>query len=235
MSNPSLASPKKITAPSLLPNLLAVILGLAILLFIPAGRLNWLQAWAFILVFAGFLTFYGLWAVRNDPGQLQERSRVGQNTKGWDKIILAVYTVLLIGMLVLAGLDASRFRWAPAPQMLQGLGWLGAALAGLLVWRTVSVNTFLSRNVRIQEDRSQQVIDTSPYARIRHPMYLGVIILMLSIPLLLGSLWALIPGGLIGILFVVRTALEDRTLQLELPGYSEYVGRVRFRLIPRIW
>jgi protein-S-isoprenylcysteine O-methyltransferase Ste14 len=235
MFNPTPASPKMITALSLLPNLLAVILGLAILLFIPAGRLNWLAAWVFILAFAGFLTLYGLWAVRNDPAQLKERSRVGKNTTGWDKVILAVYTVLLIGMLVLAGLDSGRFRWAPAPQMLQGLGWLGAALAGLLVWRTVSVNTFLSRNVRIQEDRGQHVIDTGPYSRVRHPMYLGVIILILSIPLLLGSLWALIPGGLIGILFVIRTALEDRTLQHELPGYLEYAGRVRYRLIPRIW
>jgi protein-S-isoprenylcysteine O-methyltransferase Ste14 len=235
MSNPTPASPKKITSLSLLPNLLAVILGLAILLFIPAGRLNWLQAWVFILAFTGFLTLYGLWAVRNDPGQLKERSRAGQNTKGWDKVILTVYTVLLIGMLVLAGLDAGRFRWAPAPLILQAFGWFGAALAGLLVWRTVSVNTFLSRNVRIQEDRGQQVIDAGPYGRVRHPMYMGIIILMLSIPLLLGSLWALIPGGLIGILFVVRTALEDRTLQHELPGYSEYAARVRYRLIPRIW
>jgi protein-S-isoprenylcysteine O-methyltransferase Ste14 len=220
---------------SLLPNLLAVILILAAILFISAGRLDWLQAWLFVMAFGGFLTFYGLWGVRNDQGQLNERSQVGKNTKGWDKVILTVYTILLIGMLVLAGLDAGRFRWAPAPLVLQGLGWLGTAFAGFMVWWTVSVNTFLSRTVRIQEDRGQRVIDTGPYSRVRHPMYLGIIVLMISIPLLLGSLWALIPGVLIGALFTVRTALEDRTLLQELPGYPEYANRVRYRLLPRIW
>ena len=229
------SSPAKISMISLLPNLLAVILVLAVLLFIPAGRLNWFQAWAFMLAFGGFLIFYGLWGVRNDQGQLHERSQVGENTKGWDKVIMAVYTVLLIGMLILAGLDAGRFHWAPAPPILQGLGWLGAAFAGSMIWWTVSVNTFLSRTVRIQDERNQRVIDSGPYARVRHPMYLGIIIFMISIPLLLGSLWALIPGGMIGILFIVRTALEDRTLQQELPGYPEYARRVRYRLLPWIW
>lgn len=220
---------------SLVPNLLAVILILAAILFVSAGRLDWLQAWLFVLAFAGFLTFYGLWGVRNDQGQLNERSQVGENTKSWDKVILAVYTLLLIGMLVLAGLDAGQFRWAPTPPALQGLGWLGAAFAGFLVWWTVSVNTFLSRTVRIQDDRGQKVIDVGPYSRVRHPMYLGIIVLMISIPLLLGSLWALIPGALIGVLFTVRTALEDRTLQQELPGYPEYARSVRYRLLPWIW
>ncbi|HVP22201.1 MAG TPA: isoprenylcysteine carboxylmethyltransferase family protein [Anaerolineaceae bacterium] len=225
----------KFSMRSLLPNLLAVLLGLGVLLFFPAGRLDWIQAWAFILAFGGFLTFYGLWVVRNDPGQITERSHTGQNTKTWDKAILAVYTLLLLAMLILAGLDASRFRWAVAPLALQILGWLGAAFAGFVIFRTAGVNTYLSRTVRIQDDRGQKVIDTGPYARVRHPMYLGVIILMVSIPLLLGSLWALIPGGLIGILFIFRTALEDRTLFKELSGYSDYASRVRYRLIPGIW
>jgi protein-S-isoprenylcysteine O-methyltransferase Ste14 len=225
----------KISMISLLPNLLAVIFGLAAILFISAGRLDWLQAWIFVLAFGGFLTLYGLWALRNDLGQINERSQVGQNTKSWDKVILTVYTVLLIGMLVLAGLDAGRFGWAPAPFILQDLGWLGAAFAALLIFWTVSVNTYLSRTVRIQDDRGQQVIDTGPYSRVRHPMYLGVIVLMISIPLLLGSLWGLVPGALIGALFTIRTAMEDRTLQQELPGYSEYADRVRYRLLPWIW
>ena len=97
------------------------------------------------------------------------------------------------------------------------------------------VNTFLSRTVRIQDDRGQRVVDNGPYAWVRHPMYLGIIVLMISIPALLGSLWALIPGSLIGALFILRTALEDRTLFRELPGYPEYAGRVRYRLFPGIW
>ena len=149
--------PAKISMISL-PNFLAVILILAAILFVSAGRLDWLQSWLFVVAFAGFV-----------------------------------------------------------------------------VWLTASVHTFLSRTVRIQEERGQRVIDTGPYSQVRHPMYLSVIILMISIPLLLSSLWALIPGMLIGILFILRTALEDRTLQRELPGYSEYVRRVHYRLVPLIW
>jgi protein-S-isoprenylcysteine O-methyltransferase Ste14 len=228
-------SPTKISFISMLPNLLTVCLILTAILFVSAGRWDWLQAWLFVLAFTGFLAFYGLWGVRNDPGQLNERRQVGKNTKSWDKVILTTYTLLLIGMLVLAGLDAGRFRWAPAPLVLQGLGWSGAVFAGFLVWWTASVNTFLSRTVRIQDERRQHVIDSGPYSRVRHPMYLGVIILMISIPLLLGSLWALIPGAMIGVLFIIRTALEDHTLQHELPAYQEYTRFIRYRLLPWIW
>jgi len=241
MSNTSSEKPDASGSPSgqpivsLLPNLLTIVAGLAAILFISAGRLDWIQAWAFSLAFGSFLTFYGLWALRNDPGQLNERSQVGENTKRWDKVILTIYTVLLFSMLILAGLDAGRFGWAVAPLALQILGWCGAACAGFVIFRTVMVNTFLSRTVRIQDDRGQRVIDTGPYARVRHPMYLGIIVLMVSIPVLLGSLWALVPGGLIGVLFIVRTALEDRTLHQELPGYPEYARRVRYRLLPLVW
>ncbi len=208
---------------------------LAVILFSLAGRLDWLQGWLFILVFSAFLSYYGIWALRNDPGQLQERSQVGQNTKGWDKLILTIYTVLLIGMLVVASLDAGRFRWAPAPLLLQIFAWLGVCLAGWLVLWTASTNTFLSRTVRIQEERGQQVISSGPYSLVRHPMYSGVILFMICVPLLLGSLLAVIPGVLIGVVFVIRTGLEDRTLQKELPGYQEYAARVRYRLLPGIW
>ena len=231
----SKASQPKFSMISLGKNLLILMLGLGAILFIAAGRLSWMQAWAFLLAFCGFLAYYGWWVLRNDPGQLTERSQVGANTKRWDKLILGIYTFLLFSLLLLAGLDAGRFLWAPVPLGLQVVGWLGAAFAGYIVIWTASVNTYLSRTVRIQDDRGQKVIDTGPYSHIRHPMYLGVIILMVSIPLMLGSGWALIPGGLIGILFILRTALEDRTLLQELPGYLEYTSRVRYRLLPRVW
>lgn len=231
----SSSSPARISILSLLPNFLAVILVLAAILFISAGRLDWFQAWACVITFGGFLFAYGLWGIRNDPGQLRERSQVGKNTKNWDKVILTIYTILLIGMLVVAGLDAGRFRWTQPPIVLQGIGWIGAAFAGFLIRQVVSSNTYLSRNVRIQDDRDQRVIDSGPYSLVRHPMYLGIIVLMISIPLLLGSYWSLIPGALIVILFIIRTALEDRTLQQELTGYAEYTTRTRYRLLPRIW
>jgi protein-S-isoprenylcysteine O-methyltransferase Ste14 len=229
------SSPKKPTMGSLLPNLLLLIFMLAAILFGSDGGLDWLQAWMFLLAFSGYLTLYGLWAVRKDPEQLMERSRYRENTKSWDKLILAVYTILLVGMLVLVGLDAGRFRWAPVSPVFQGVGWLGAVLTGIWIGWTVSVNTFLSRAVRIQTDRSQRVIDAGPYHFVRHPMYIGIIVLMVSIPLLLGSLFTLIPGAMIGVLYIIRTALEDRALKLELPGYDEYSQRIRYKLIPYVW
>lgn len=225
----------KISPISLLANLFVLVVILAAILFSAAGSLNWLQGWLFALAFSGFLSFYGLWTLRHDPDQLKERSQVGQNTKAWDRVILTIYTLLLIGLLVLSSLDAGRFGWAPVPPPLQVLAWLGASFAGWLIWWTASVNTYLSRTVRIQDDRGHQVIDAGPYSWVRHPMYLGVIIFMVTIPLALGSLWGLIPGGLIVLLFIVRTALEDATLQRELPGYVEYSRRVRYRLLPGIW
>jgi protein-S-isoprenylcysteine O-methyltransferase Ste14 len=161
---------------SLLLRLFGLMILLAILLFSLAGRLNWLQAWLFILAFTGFLLYYGIWALRYDPGQLEERSQVGQNTKGWDRLILRIYTILLIGMLVLAGLDAGRFKWTAASVGMQIAGWLGSILAGGLILWTASTNTFLSRTVRIQEERGQQVITTGPYGWVPHPMYSGVIV-----------------------------------------------------------
>jgi len=107
--------------------------GLAAILLISAGRLDWIQAWALTLAFGGFLTFYGVRVLRNDPGQMNERSRVGRNTKAWDKVILTAYTVLLLAMLALAGLDAGRFGWAVAPLALQILGWCGATFAGFVI------------------------------------------------------------------------------------------------------
>lgn len=236
-SAPSAISPppRKVSLGSLLLRLSLLLIFLLGLLLLTAGRLDWIQAWAFSLAFSAFLMFYGIWALRHDPGQLAERSGMKQNVKRWDKIIMTAYSFLLIVMLILAGLDGGRFRWAPASPLLQAIGWIGLVLAGTLVFWTTSVNTFLSRYVRIQDDRSQQTVTCGPYRWVRHPMYLGVIVLMLGIPLALGSIWALLPGGLIGILFILRTALEDKTLQAELPGYQEYAQKVRYRLFPGIW
>jgi protein-S-isoprenylcysteine O-methyltransferase Ste14 len=227
--------PRRNSFASLLLRLLALLAFLIGLLLLTAGRVGWLQAWAFSLAFGAFLAFYGMWALRNDPGQLAERSHRNENVKGWDRVILSVYTLLLLGMLVLAGLDGGRFHWAPLPVLLQAAGWIALLLAGGWIWWVTAVNTFLSRWVRIQGERGQEAVTHGPYARVRHPMYLGVIVFMLCVPLVLGSGWALIPAVLIGGLFVLRTALEDRTLQEELAGYKDYAAKVRYRLIPGIW
>jgi protein-S-isoprenylcysteine O-methyltransferase Ste14 len=104
-----------------------------------------------------------------------------------------------------------------------------------LIWWVTSVNRRLSTMVRIQDDRGQQVVTNGPYRYVRHPMYVGTVLFAPGIPLLLGSWWALIPAGMIIVIFIIRTAMEDKTLMEELPGYAEYTKQVRYRLIPGIW
>ena len=220
---------------SFLTRFVGLFLILAGLLFIPAGRWDWREAWLFILAYAIFVVILILRGISRDPEQIYERSHTGSNVKSWDKIILGVYSVLLVAMFIVAGLDAGRFKWAPVSPVMEIIGWLGLFLAGGLIWWTSSVNTFLSRQVRIQAERGQYAVTRGPYQWVRHPMYDGVILFVTGIPLILGSAWALVPAGLIAILFIIRTALEDKTLKEELSGYREYAEKVRYRLLPGIW
>lgn len=219
----------------LLIRLIALLVILAILLFVPAGRINWVEAWVFIIAYGAFLVLYAIWGLWKDPSQLQERSHIASNMKSWDKVILGIYTICLLMIFIVAGIDAGRYGWSTVPPFVEGLGWLGQIIAGSAIFWAVVTNTYLSRVARIQEDRGQVVIMAGPYQYVRHPMYIGIILLFLSIPLALGSWWALIPGVGIGILFVIRTAKEDQMLRSELSGYGDYSKRVRYRLVPGIW
>jgi len=148
---------------------------------------------------------------------------------------MGIYAALLPTVFIVAGFDAVRFGWSEIHVVWQVLAWAGLVFAGILVLWAVATNTFLSRYVRIQEDRQQQVVITGPYRYVRHPMYSGILILFLSLGPALGSWCAIIPGAVIDILFIIRTAKEDKTLQKELAGYQEYTKQVRYRLIPWIW
>lgn len=215
--------------------LAVIIAALAAVLFGAAGRLDWTDAWAFVGAYGGYLVVYALWSAVKDPAQLQERGRSAADVKPWDRVILAIYTGLVIALFVVAGLDAGRFGWSSVSRTWRAVGWAGLALAGALIFWTVAANTYLSRGVRIQRDRCHQVVSSGPYRFVRHPMYVGIIVMWLTAPLALGSWWAEIVGACIAAVFVVRTALEDRTLQAELDGYRDYAERVRYRLAPGIW
>jgi protein-S-isoprenylcysteine O-methyltransferase Ste14 len=215
--------------------LLAVLAILGLLLFLPAGRLNWVEAWVMIVAYGALLGAYAWWGMTRDPGQFRERSRAGPNVPRWDKAILTAYTVLLLATFVVSGLDAGRFRWSRAPLAVEVAAWIGEAVAGALIFWVTVTNTYLSRRARIQEDRGQVVITSGPYRFVRHPMYAGIILLFLCVPMALGSWWALAPGAAIGVLFVLRTAKEDRMLRQGLAGYGEYAQRVRYRLVPGVW
>jgi len=208
---------------------------LGTILFGSAGRIDWLAAWILIVLYAIYLILVYMWSLRNAPDLMRERSRIASNVKTWDKIINFFYTILLVFSLILSGLDAGRFHWSTMSLWFQFLGLLGMTLSGLFIWWVIATNAFASRWARIQDDRGQVVISHGPYQFVRHPMYSAIIVLCLCIPMTLGSWWALIPGGCIGVLFVVRAKLEDEMLHKELDAYQEYAQQVKYRLMPWVW
>jgi len=216
-------------------SLVVLILIMDGLLFGAAGRLDWWGAWLLTGLYFAFLLFFLVWTSLKIPGLMEERSRMAKNVKGWDKVITSLYTVCLLGLLIVAGLDAGRFRWTAMPPALQWVGVVLLVFSGYVIWKVTTVNYYLSRYARIQEERGQRVVTEGPYRVVRHPMYAMLIPFMLGIAFVLGSWWALVPAALIGGLMMVRTAMEDRMLQEELPGYREYAQKVRYRLFPGIW
>jgi protein-S-isoprenylcysteine O-methyltransferase Ste14 len=204
-------------------------------LFVPAGRLDWWIAWIYWLAHFFISLLTALWLLHVNPELSQERFQPGKNVKQWDQVILVLNLLLTLGLYVIIGLDAGRFGWSEVPLAIRLLALLGFIPAFGLPLAASQANAFLSSRVRIQEDRGHQVADQGPYRFVRHPMYLGMLFFDLCLPLLLGSWWGLVVGGIMNFLVFVRTALEDRTLHVELPGYAEYASRVRYRLIPGLW
>ncbi|MBN2381487.1 isoprenylcysteine carboxylmethyltransferase family protein [bacterium] len=204
-------------------------------LFLSAGRFNWFEAWAFLFFFFTCCLVLRMWMRRHDPALMDERLSVAPDVERWDKVLMGVYTVLLLMMLVVAALDAGRFKWSSTPLSVRALGWFGLGAALVIVWWAMGSNPFASRLVRIQHDRGHTVATGGPYRHVRHPMYGAGIIFCMCVPVVLGSWWGVLPSIGIAMLFVLRTVLEDRTLTARLPGYREYVDRVRYRLLPGVW
>ena len=170
------------------------------------------------------------------PDVIEERVRPGPGMKWWDKVFFALYIPSFLAILAVATLDAGRHHWTaqfPFPAYAAAYTVLTAAY-GLVLW-AMWTNRFFSSVVRIQSGRGHHVVHDGPYRFVRHPGYVGAILLGLASAVILGSLWSLIPAGLMAMLVTVRTALEDATLQRELPGYSEYARKVRYRLLPGVW
>ncbi|MCX5834427.1 MAG: isoprenylcysteine carboxylmethyltransferase family protein [Deltaproteobacteria bacterium] len=204
--------------------------------FGPAGTIKWPEAWIYIVTQFSFSTAMAVWLKKNNPGLLRERlTLVKRSAREWDKVILAISTVIFIPYMLLPGFDAVRYGWSQVPFLLKIAAFAGIIFSLVVVFWIMRVNTFLSRFAEIQRDRGHRVITEGPYRYIRHPMYAAIIVLIISIPLLLGSLWSLIPGGMMIILIIIRTALEDRMLQAELDGYRSYADKVRYRLLPGLW
>ena len=210
---------------------------LAAMLFLSSGRLDWVMAWVYVGAFAIVLVVMVIYQELSNPELLAERSELKprEGVQTWDVILSAVVRLSLLASYVVAGLDM-RFGWKPEIPLAAQIIALVAGLLGvsLIVW-AMAANRYAAVYARIQQERGHAVATTGPYRFVRHPFYVGTITFSLAVPAALGSPWALISGGLAALLFVVKTALEDRVLQAGLPGYREYAQRTRYRLLPGVW
>ena len=210
------------------------VLIIGLLLFLSAGRMDWLWGWVYVLSY--LVIGVATWLVV-DPQLLKERlTRKHADQKSWDRVLLGIYgTLESMALPLAAGLQIRFQGMREMPLALPILALLLYALGWSIHLWAMAANTYHSMVVRIQTERDQRVISDGPYRFVRHPGYIGGILITLAAPLMLGSSWAFVVGVISAILLVVRTILEERTLLDELEGYRDYTQRVRYRLLPGIW
>ncbi|HEY1836340.1 MAG TPA: isoprenylcysteine carboxylmethyltransferase family protein [Rhizomicrobium sp.] len=210
---------------------------MAALLFGPAQTLHWPQAWVFLTIFAAGAAFMGAFLIRRDPGLLSARlnSRLAQGQPLWDRIFMLGAVAGWCAWLALMALDAKRLHPSQMPVGVEVAGALLVIAGFVAVMPVFAANSFAAPVVRVQNEREQRVIDTGPYAYVRHPMYAAAMLYLVGMPLLLGSWYGLIGTALLAVTIAVRAVFEERELKRELPGYTEYTTRVRWRLIPGVW
>ena len=211
------------------------ILIMGVALFWSAGEIDWWPAWAALAVMLAWITATAVVILRFNQTLLAERLGPRKGAKPWDVAIMSMLGIIQLVRYVVAGLD-HRYSWTGSfPYTAQLVALAICVLGyGLVAWATAS-NAFFSQVVRIQSERGHTVAAGGPYHYVRHPAYLGAVLYELAAPILFASWWTFVPSGVAAILLVLRTALEDRTLQAELSGYRDYALQVRYRLLPGIW
>ena len=210
--------------------------GMGALLFACAGTMHWPSAWVFLATCALLGPLCGWWLYRVDPALLAERLRpvLQKDQPAADKAFMIVFAIAMLAWLAAMGLDR-RTQSSDVPVAFQALGLLLFVLSTLFILWVFRENSFAAPVVKLQAERAQRVVSTGPYAHVRHPMYSGMILFFAGVPLLLGSWWGLVMAPVIVVLFAVRIGIEERTLREGLPGYSDYMTRVRYRLLPGVW
>jgi protein-S-isoprenylcysteine O-methyltransferase Ste14 len=222
----------------LLLQTLAWLVCMGALLFGVAGTFAWPAGWWYLIELGALSLWIGLWLARHDPGLLAERLApfVQSQQSRWDRFFMAAVAIAWCAWLVLMALDSVRFRWSPpVPVALVSLGSLLVFVCLFMCLRVFRANSFAAPVVKIQTGRGHKVIDTGPYAHVRHPMYAAALLLFVGTPLLLGSWWGLacVPLMVAGIGW--RAVQEERLLAERLDGYRGYMARVRYRLVPLLW
>jgi protein-S-isoprenylcysteine O-methyltransferase Ste14 len=215
-------------------SVLVLFVVMALLLFVPAGTLDYWQAWTFLVVYFAACLVITLYLVKKDPMLLRRRMSGGPfaERQAAQKIIMSLVSLGFIGLLVVPALD-HRFGWSQLPPSIALAGDASVALGFLAIWFVFRENTFSSATVELASD--QKVISSGPYAWVRHPMYAGALVMLLGIPVALGSWWGLLVAAAIIPALIWRLIDEERFLDGNLPGYVEYRHKVRYRLIPLLW
>lgn len=210
-------------------------LAIGVVLFVTAGDPAWWPAWAYMLLLAVSSGLSLAGPLRVDEGLIQERMSRKADAKRWDRYFVGLVGVFTLSELAVPGLD-HRWGWTKPQPIWRHLLGLGLVILGTvgLMWAT-RVNRFFSSFIRIQKDRGHHVVSDGPYKFVRHPGYAFWSVRTLGLPLLFGSNWTFVVAGLFIATFIVRTALEDRVLRRELPGYNEYADRVRWKLVKGLW
>jgi protein-S-isoprenylcysteine O-methyltransferase Ste14 len=218
--------------------LAGLVVWLAIMLammFGPAGTWDWPRGWMFVWVYLGLMLVAGVWLWLVNPEIFAARRKIQKGTKAWDRVLTVLILATFAAILPVSALDDARFHWLPQPDWVVWLGHVLFAIGFVGFAWAVSVNRNFEATVRIQTDRGHQVITTGPYSVVRHPGYAFAILMVIGMPLALGSLYGLIPSGILLVLVLVRTLGEDATLKAELPGYAEYASKVRYRWLPGVF
>ncbi len=218
-----------------LPQLAAWTVLMAVLVFYPAGTLAYPGGWGFVVLFAAGGVATVLWLSKHSPSLLRERmaSPIQRAQKPWDRVFLMLFMLAFFAWMAFMAWDAARLGFAAVPPLVQVAGGLLIVIEMLGVWWTFRENAFAAPVVKIQE--GQRVIDSGPYAIVRHPMYASALLLFIGIPLLLGSWLGLALSAILILGIAWRAVREERMLRAELRGYEDYAARVRYRIIPFVW
>lgn len=209
-----------------------------VILFVLAGDWRWIEGWLFSIIFMTLCFATLLYLYFYDPALLEERfgSPFQPSQKGWDKVLLSLFFVDFLVWFAIMPLDAKRFHWSPTfPLWLKAIGTVLLALSIVLVFEALRENTFAAPVVKMQKERGQTVVSTGMYGVVRHPMYAGALLLFVAGPLLLGSVWGLIVSLILIVTIAVRSIGEEAMLKQELEGYSDYMRRVKWRMIPFVF
>lgn len=214
--------------------LLFLVIALAVFLFLPGRTLDYWQAWLFLGVFSASVLAITVYLMRNDPALLERRVEAGPGAErdARQKVIQALASVAFVSLFVLSSVD-HRFRLSAVPPAVVLAGDALVVLGLYLVFLVFRENSFTSATIAVEQE--QKLVSTGPYARVRHPMYAGALVMLLGVPLALGSWWGLLALVPMVLVIVWRLVEEERLLMRELPGYAAYRETVRYRLVPYVW